>query len=182
MIFDPAAPRPLPVLDALEAGAGDFLAEALALPEAAWQPLPGAEAHGRGDWLACLLQLELYGGDFPEAALAAHRAACPKTWARLAALPGLEVEGFMRLSPGGEILPHQDHREDNVVRVILGLQLPQAQHGAWPEGTARLLDIRQRHGATNHGDRPRLVLCCDFRLEAPLPDGLIAPWGPTPAG
>ena len=182
MILDPAAPRPLPVLDALEAGAADFLAEALTLPPAAWQPLPGAGEHGRGDWLICLLQLELYGGDFPAAAVAANRAACPRSWARLAALPALEVAGFMWLSPGGEIRPHQDHREDNVVRVILGLQLPRTQHGAWPEGAARLLDIRQPHGATNPGDRPRLVLCCDFRLEAPVPEGVIPPWGPTPSG
>lgn len=178
MSFDPTDRAALPFLDALEGLADVFLREALALPEAAFVPLPDAAAHTEGSWAVCLLKLDLYGDDFPQVMLQENRARCPETWAALEGLAGLTVAGFMRLSPQSRIKPHRDRREDDVVRVHVGLQLPEHEQAHWRPGAARLIDIRQLHGAHNPSDRDRLTLCCDFRLGVPVPEGAIPPWSP----
>ncbi len=178
MSFDPADRAQLPFLDALEGLAHVFLEEALALPDAAFLPLPDAAANTQGRWEVCLLKLDLYADDFPQALLQDNRVRCPQTWAAIAGLAGLTVAGFMRLAPGSEIKPHRDRREDDVIRVHVGLQLPEHERSYWPEGTARLMDIRQLHAARNPSAQDRLTLCCDFRLGVPVPEGAIPPWSP----
>ena len=178
MSFDPTDRSALPFLDVLEAAAETFRAEALGLPDDAYVPLPDAETHTRGRWEVCLLRLDLYADDFPQAILEDNRARCPQTWALLKDQPGLIIAGFMRLTPGSVVLPHRDHRDDDVVRVHVGLQIPEPERDRWPEGTARLMDIRQLHEVKNPSDRDRLTLCCDFRLGVTVPDGAIPPWNP----
>lgn len=178
MVFDPEDRAALPFLATLEAATAPIRQEALALPPSAWLPLPDAQAHTRGRWEVCLLKLDRYSEDFPLARLEDNRALCPRTWEVLSALPGLLVAGIMRLSPGSVVLPHRDRREDDVLRVHLGLQLPPEDRAHWPEGRTRLMDIRQLHEARNLSDRDRLTLCCDVRLDRVIPDGVIPPWNP----
>jgi hypothetical protein len=162
----------------LEAGTAEFLAEVLALPEEAYVPLPDSSTYKNGYWDVCLLKLEQYAEDFPDALLDDNRRRCPKTWARLSELDGLIVAGFMRLTPGTIISEHTDIRDDNVIRVHLALQLPEADRRYWRDGTARLMDIRQPHHAENLEEYDRITLCCDFRVPEPIPDGVIPPWNP----
>ena len=167
-----------PFISSLEAGAADFLAEALALPEEAYVPLPDSSTYVNGRWEVCLLKLEQYADDFPDALVDQNRGRCPKTWARLSGLEGLMVAGFMRLTPGTTIPEHVDIRDDNVIRVHLALQLPEAELTYWRDGTARLMDIRQPHRAKNLSHRDRITLCCDFRMPDPIPEGSVPPWNP----
>ena len=181
MSFDPSDRSQLPFLDRLEASAPFFLEEVRALPDEVFLPLPDAASHTRGRWEVCLLKLDAYADDFPQALLARNRACCPRSWAALADLPDLVVAGFMRLGPGSVVLPHRDHRDDQVLRVHLGLQLPPAEQGHWPEGRARLMDIRQLHEARNSSDRDRITPMLRFpaskgrsrRGHPPVEPGLV---------
>ncbi len=128
--------------------------------------------------MACPLFLKQYADDFPTSVLEDNRAACPKTTELLSQFENLVVGGYMKLEAGAEIRRHQDHRDDNVIRTHLALRLPENEKEYWKEGTAKLMDIRMPHEASNGSEFDRLTLCCDFRLDFHLPDNVITPWGP----
>jgi len=161
----------------IEAAAAALRAEALALPPTRFIPMPSAEQYS-GCWRVFLLDAGRWAHEYPQVDLEANRACCPAATALLRSLPGVNVAGFLRLETGAELKPHQDHREDNEVRVHLALQLPPDEALLWPEGTARLLDVRQTHAATNRSDRPRITFTLDLRLPEPLDPLRIPPWNP----
>ena len=165
-------------LERLEAHADVFRNEALALEEESFYCMPEAANYSGGSWSAYLLQLEQFQQDFPLVSLEKNRGRCPKTWAVVSALPGLVIAGFMRLAPNAEIRPHRAKRDDDVIRAHVGLQLPADEQLYWPEGSARLMDIRALHAAQNRSDRPRLTLCVDVRMPFVIHDGEIPAWGP----
>lgn len=169
----------LPFLDLLEAHADTFRREGRALSDQDFVPMPDASTYAGGAWQACPLVLEQWAHDFPAAMLDRNRARCPETLRLLQGIDGLVIGGFLRLAPGAEIALHQDIRDDDVIRAHLGLDLPDHERAYWPEGTARLMDIRQPHRASNPSDRWRLTLMVDVRLPFVVPDGAIGPWGPT---
>ena len=169
-----------PRLELLRASAEAMRQECLALRAEDFDSLQNGGAYSES-WGAFPLWLELWGEDFPGIDLRANRARCPRTVAVLDQLDGLVMSGFMRLAPGGRIVPHSDLREDRVIRAFLSLQLPPYERQWWPELTTRLLDVRHTHQAWNDWDRARHVLCCDFRLEVEVPTGATSSeW--TPAG
>lgn len=180
MTVDPQDRSQFPFLDPLEAGADVFRREALALPDEAFVPLPDASTYTDGRWEVCILKLDQPGG-FPADLVAANRARCPETWARIAELDGLVLAGVMRLSAGGRIRGHGDESDGHVVRVHVGLQLPASEHAVFPEGAARLMDVRRSYQTVNDGDRARVTLCCDFRMPFTVPDDAIPAWSePVP--
>ncbi len=169
-------------LGALERRADAIRREALALTDDDFIPMPDATKYGEGAWSICALKLDHYADDFPDAALARNRLRCPATWATLAPLRGLVVAGIMRLAPRAEIPLHEDHREDDVIRCHLGLRLPPEQRAYWPEGRARLMDIRRPHSVSNRCDQARLTLCCDFQLDSVFTGDALPPWNPPQPG
>ncbi|MFM2162558.1 MAG: lipid hydroxylase LpxO [Pseudomonadota bacterium] len=170
-----------PVMGWLEAHVDVFRAEALALPDDAGFRMPGVQY--RGDWRAFPVLLDQYGEDFPPDAAALARRLCPQTHALLAARGDVVVGGFMRLEAGGEVPLHVDHRQDDVLRFHLALQLPEDEQAWWPLGWARPMDLRVPHGAKNPSDRWRLQLTVDVRMKEPIPTGSVPAWGvPIPDG
>lgn len=167
-----------PFLDLLERHTATFLEEYDALPDEAFAPMPHAAGYS-APWWACPVFLDQWQQDFPGVVVATNQARCPRTAGMLQQIPGLVVGGFLRLERGGTIAPHTDLRDDDVIRAHLGLRLPPHERAYWPEGTARLMDIRQRHEAHNRdGDGWRVTLMVDVRMPDPVPEGVIAPWGP----
>lgn len=164
-------------LKLLEAEAEAIRAEALALPQNLFVPMPSREQY-TGEWTAFLLSAGRWEREYPGVDFAANRARCPLSSALLGRLPQVNVAGFLRLEAGAELRPHQDQREENEVRVHLALQLPPEEAAFWPEGTARLLDVRQLHHARNFSDRPRITFTLDLRLPQALDPSLIPPWNP----
>lgn len=169
-----------PFVSYLEQHAATFRAEGERLASDDFVPMPDQATYG-GAWHACPLVLEQWAVDFPDAMLARNRDRCPATYQLLGAIDGLVVGGFLRLAPRSVINPHQDFRDDDVVRCHLGLNLPAHERAYWPEGTARLMDIRVEHQALNPSDRPRLTLMVDVRMPFPVPTGVLPPWGPPQA-
>ena len=147
----------------LEAAAEAIRAEALALPPELFVPMPSKE-HYTGEWTAFLLSGGRWEHEYTGVDFVANRARCPATVAVLAQLPAVNVAGFLRLGPGATLAPHTDERADDEIRVQLALQLPADEAAAWPEGTARLLDVRLPHSVHNPSDRPRLTFTADLRL------------------
>jgi hypothetical protein len=148
-------------VELLERSAPAIRREALALPGAGFVPM--ASDTYRGRWCIHALALGPWAHEFPGVDLAANRLRCPETVAVLDRIGGVGVAGIMRLDAGAEILPHTDFRDDHEVRCHLALQLPASEQGLWPEGTARLMDVRVPHGARNDSDRPRFTLLIDVR-------------------
>ena len=167
----------LPELKLVEAAAAALRAEVLALPRELFVALPSHEQY-TGIWTAFLLRAGRWEHEYPGVDFAANRARCPQATALLEKLPAVNVAGFLRLEPGAELRPHQDHREDQEVRVHLALQLPPEEAAYWPEGTARLLDVRQPHAARNPSDRPRLTFTMDLHVPFIVTPDMIPPWGP----
>lgn len=154
-------PRHLyPFLDLLDAAAPDIRAEALALEPTAWAPMPGYPA----GWVGFILDPGRFSADFPGVDFAANRARCPHTAAVVARIEGLTLAGFLRLEPGVTVASHADPRDDDMIRCHLGLRLPASEHAWWPEGRARLMDVRRPHWACNDGDEPRITLVVDVRM------------------
>jgi aspartyl/asparaginyl beta-hydroxylase (cupin superfamily) len=164
-----------PVMGWLESHVDVFREEALALPEDAGFRMPG-DAY-RGDWRALPVLLDQYGEDFPVDAAARAARLCPRTHALLASRGDVVVGGFMRLEPGGVVPLHVDHRQDDVLRFHLALQIPQAEQAWWPLGWARPMDLRVAHGASNPSDRWRLQLTVDVRMPRAIPTGSVPAWG-----
>jgi hypothetical protein len=165
-----------PFLSFLEANFQTFLEEALAAPVDAYVTMPSDETY-EGTWRALPLAIGPWGHEFPGVDYAKNRALCPRTFALLQQVEGLTVGGFLRVEAGTTILPHQDFRDDHEIRAHLGLRLPEHEAAYWPEGTARVIDIRVRHGASNPGPGPRITLMVDVRMPFVVPTGAVPAWG-----
>jgi aspartyl/asparaginyl beta-hydroxylase (cupin superfamily) len=157
----------------LENAADAIREEARALTR--YAPMPYAEGY-TGDWGAFLIWGERWLHEYPGVDLADNQRRCPRTLEVLRGLPGLRLAGFLRLGPGARILPHVDQREDDELRVHLGLDLAPRERAWWEPGRCRLLDIREEHEAYNDGERDRLTLVCDLAFPLPLPE--VPPWTP----
>lgn len=177
MRFDDVLTTARPWLDHLEAHADVFRREALALTDDDFVVMPDASTYG-GSWQACPLLLTQWAEDFPAALLERNRARCPESYALLSRIDGLLVAGILRLAPHSVIKPHEDFRDDDVLRAHLAVQLPPDEQRYWPEGTAKLMDIRARHEAANPTSEPRLTVVVDVRFPYAVPDGIVPPWGP----
>lgn len=163
-----------PFLSLVEAHADALLAEAKAVPAALWSPMRGYQTACHG----FVLEAGRFAHEFPDADFPAHKARCP-TAARLAgAVPGVVLAGFLRMDPGGSMLPHTDPRDDDMVRCHLGLQLPAEEQAWWRPGTARLMDTRQSHWARNPSDYPRYTFVLDVRMPFVVPSGAFGQWRP----
>lgn len=173
-----AALRPL--LARLEAATPALRHEALAASDALWTPMPSSEMY-HGAWEIFPLILRRWREEFPGIDLDVCRGQAPQATTLFDDLPNAEVAGFLRLHEGSFLDVHQDHRDDHVVRVHLALVMPGAWAAAWPEGTARLLDVRQPHSARNPGPGPRITAVVDVHLPQPVGDGDVALWADLPA-
>lgn len=174
MTYDEATRRTYAFLDPVEEGAADIRREALALEPEAWAVMPG---YPKG-WTGFVLDVGKWTADFPGVDFAANRARCPRTWEIVASLSGVQLAGFLRLEPGITIAPHADPREDDVIRCHLGLRLPAAEQAWWPEGRARLMDVRRTHWARNDGAEPRITMVLDVRMPFVVPSDAWGEWRP----
>lgn len=171
-------PKLYPFIEVLESHFETFAKEALQLRSDDFLPMPDEnENYEAGKWAACPLFLHQYGEDFPQLILEQNQARCPETTRILRQIDNLVVGGFMVLRPDGRVREHHDHRDDNVIRVHVAIQLPEHERAYWEEGRARLMDIRMAHEAHNPSSRDRLTLCCDVRMDFDIPDDVITPWG-----
>jgi hypothetical protein len=166
-----------PFLGFLEANVQTFLEEGVAAPVDAYTTMP-CEGTYEGAWRALPLAIGRWGHEFPGVDFARNRALCPRSYALLTQVEGLSVGGFLRVEEGTTIYPHEDLRDDNEIRAHLGLRLPAHERGYWPEGTARVIDIRMRHEARNPGPGPRITLMVDVRMPFVVPTGALPAWGP----
>ncbi len=178
MSYDPAVHdaetrRAYPFLDLLEAHADALLAEIEPVALDRWAPMHGYQAGCFG----FVLDPGVRSHEFPDADFAANRASCPTAAALATRVPGVRLAGFLRVEPGGLMLPHTDPRDDDVVRVHLGLRLPVEEQAWWRPGTARLMDTRQMHWARNLGDYARLTMVMDVRMPFVV-EGRWGQWRP----
>jgi len=116
-------------------------------------------------------------------------ARCPATAAALAKVPGLQTAFFSILSPGKRIPPHRGPY-NGVLRVHLGLLVPQPRDRCWirvddqllhwDEGHAIVIDDSFEHEVHNDTDGYRVVLFLDFerpcRYPAKLYNRLLLGW------
>jgi aspartyl/asparaginyl beta-hydroxylase (cupin superfamily) len=165
-----------PFLDYLEQHVDTFREEVDTLPLDVWTAMPSEENY-QGAWRAFPLALGAWVHEFPGANLAKNRLRCPRTAALLDQIEGLGIGGFLRLEEGAVIHPHRDLRDDHELRVHLGLRLPPHERAYWPEGTARVMDIRMEHEARNPGPGPRIALMVDVRMPYVIPDNVLPRWG-----
>ncbi len=149
-------------------------AEVDAIEPSAFVPMPNYPS----GWTAFLLDAGRWESEFPRVDFDANRRRCPHTYRTIAGIEGLMLGGFLRLEPGGSIGPHEDFRDDDMVRCHLGLHLPVAEQGYWPELAARLMDVRQTHSARNDGDQARVTLVIDVRMRFVVPTGSFGSWQP----
>lgn len=164
-----------PALALLERHADEIRAEADAIAEHDYSVIPVNE-RVRCRWMVYRLVLGADARRFPGADAEARKR-CPKTLAVLDQIPNVERAAFALLAPGTELEPHTDPRDDDMVRLHLGLHLPAEERERWPPGTARVLDVRERHGARNPGPGPRVTLLVDQKVGFGVPNGAIPSWG-----
>jgi beta-hydroxylase len=169
-----------PALAVLEAHAADILTEADAIAEDDYQIIPVNESR-RCRWMVFRLVLGPDAARFPHLDPAEGRRRCPRTLAVLDTLPGVQRAAFARISEGATLESHTDPRDDDMVRLHLGLRLPPGEHRWWRPGTARVLDVREPHGAVNPGPGPRITLLVDQRVAFVVPNGAIPAWRPPDA-
>jgi aspartyl/asparaginyl beta-hydroxylase (cupin superfamily) len=169
--------RACPFLELLEADWLALRAEATALDASDFARM-GSYDEGHGGFV---LHPGRFAGDFPSVDFEANRRRCPRAAAVVERIPDVLLAGFLRLEPGHVLRVHSDPREDDVLRVHLGLVLPEDERGWWPEGTARLMDVRSPHGAKNDGAVARLTMVLDVRMPFPVPSEAFGPWRPDPA-
>jgi aspartyl/asparaginyl beta-hydroxylase (cupin superfamily) len=93
-------------------------------------------------------------------------------------IEGVEMAGFLRMVPGGRVLPHTDPRDAFLVRAHLGLRLTAEEQAWWEPGTVRLMDTRQSHWNRNLDDVPRFTMIVDVRMPFAIPVGAWGPWRP----
>lgn len=165
-----------PFLRTLEAAAPALRAEALALPLDRWIKMPSDEIY-QGTWRSFLLEPGPWGHEYPGADFPANRVAAPVAARLLDSVPGVMILGYLRLEAGCEVAVHRDFRDDDQIRAHVGLVLPPAEQAWWPEGTARVMDVRMPHAARNPGPGPRVTLVVDVRLPFVVPDDALPVWG-----
>lgn len=157
MFLDPAG---YGFADVLRGAWTEIRDECLALPTDSFDPWVQREMYGEG-W-------SVYGlvafGTRIEAALAA----CPRTAAAIAAIPGLTTAGFSRLAPGTHIKPHEGW-VTTVYRGHLGLVVPDgcglrvgSTTRTWAPGELLIFDDTVNHEAWNRSPSTRIVLLFDF--------------------
>jgi hypothetical protein len=166
----------LPALRILEEHAEALRAEALALPEALFVPMPSRERY-TGAWRAVLLDVGPWGAEFPGVDIPHNRSLCPVATALLSRLPVASVAGYLRLDPGATLATHTDLRDDDVLRAHVALVLPPEEAERWPIGRARLLDVRAPHGAKNLSEAARLTFTVDLRIGRRVEVGELGEWG-----
>jgi beta-hydroxylase len=109
--------------------------------------------------------------------------ACPETWRVLQKIPGLKTAMFSIFEPGKHLPAHRGPY-NGVLRLHLGLIVPQAQPGSvairiadrtceWHEGRALIFDDAFEHEAWNHSDGVRVVLFVDFVKPLRFPAKLV---------
>ena len=96
---------------------------------------------------------------------------CPETTKLVDKIPNMVTAGFSLLLPGTHIAPHTGY-PDGVLRCHLGLVGcdgcslrvgDQVQN--WQEGKCLVFDDTTEHEAWNRGDRTRVVLLIDFKMD-----------------
>ena len=100
-----------------------------------------------------------------------NRALCPETSAAIDQVPGLQNAWFSILAPGYHIPPHHGPTRA-VVRLHLGLQVPQNAEACWirvdqeirhwEEGKCLVFDDTYEHEVKNETPDRRVVLFLDF--------------------
>lgn len=167
-----------PFLAPLEAAAPALLAEVQALPEPLWRPAPG---YSDGVHV-CQLEAGPFKRGVDPDALARARAACPVAVRVFGGIEGLLMGGYQRFVHGAAMAVHTDPRADDMIRCILGLQLPERERAWWPPGRARLLDTRLPHWARNDDAAPRYTLVIDVRMPFTVDSTAWPPWRPDEPG
>ncbi len=107
---------------------------------------------------------------------------CPKTWAALQRIPGLQTAMFSIFEPGKHVRPHRGPY-NGVLRAHLGLIVPEDREATairvadtvyhWREGEAVVFDDSFEHEAWNHSNDVRVVLFVDFRRPLRFPYALV---------
>jgi len=171
-VYDDATRSAYPFLGPLEAAAPDLLAEVQRLDEALWAP-----AQGYSDGVhVCVFEAGRFLHEFDADAVARARAACPAAVAVVGTIEGVRLAGYQRFVRGAGMAVHTDPRANNMVRCILGLQLPAREQAWWPPGRARLLDTRLPHWARNDDDAPRYTLVLDIQMPFAVDSSGWPPW------
>ena len=109
-------------------------------------------------------------------------AACPETWRILRSVPGLKTAMFSIFEPGQHLPPHRGPY-NGVLRLHLGLMVPEPQHAAairiggqvchWQEGHVLIFDDAYEHEAWNRTNGVRVVLFVDFVKPLRFPASLV---------
>lgn len=152
--------RRFPFVARLEARWTEVRDECMALAPDSYEPWVQRQMV-RGSW-------DVYGlvafGHRVDAALAA----CPRTAALLAEVPGLTTAGFSRMAAGTHITPHVGWVR-TVYRLHMGLVVPPGcelrvgtQTQAWRVGECLIFDDTVEHEAWNRSQEDRVVLLLDF--------------------
>ncbi len=96
---------------------------------------------------------------------------CPETTKLIEKIPNMVTAGFSSLIPGTHIAAHTGY-PDGVLRCHLGLVGcdgcslrvgDEVRH--WQEGKCLVFDDTTEHEAWNRGDRTRVVLLLDFKMD-----------------
>jgi beta-hydroxylase len=124
-----------------------------------------------GTWLAFPLIAGRYLGAL-DVDLEHNRRRCPDSYRILASMKGIELSGFSRLEPGCHVLPHEDLKEDEILRCHLGLDIPPrafvsvaGERRTWQQGKCLLFDGRILHETKNEDTVPRTILLTDVWLD-----------------
>lgn len=131
---------------------------------------PDRGAYG-GEWLvAPLFMSSHYPGI--ESCFAANQAKCPRTMASLATVPGITAAVFSWMEPGCHVYAHRDAKAIHVLRAHLALEVHDGARMrvgteivTWRAGECLLFDGFLEHEAGNAGQRRRVILMVDARLE-----------------
>lgn len=153
-------PHDFPFVARLEAGWTSVRDECLALGPGAFEPWVQREMYGEG-W--DVFGLVAFGRRIDDAL-----AACPRTAALLAEVPGMTTAGFSRMAPGTHIAPHVGWVR-TVYRLHMGLVVPPdcalrvgAETRPWREGECIVFEDTVEHEAWNRSAYQRIVLLLDF--------------------
>ena len=167
MLLDPAE---FAFTRALVASHDEIRAELATLGRDDFLLWPDRGAYG-GEWLvAPLFMSSHYPGI--EHCFAVNQARCPRTTARLRAIPGVTAAVFSWMEPGCHVYAHRDVKAIEVLRAHLALEVPDgarmrvgAEIHTWHEGQCLLFDGFIDHEAGNAGSRRRIVLMVDACLD-----------------
>ncbi len=105
---------------------------------------------------------------------------CPKTWAALQSIPGLQTAMFSIFDPGKHLRPHRGPF-NGVLRLHLGLVIPKGDVAIrvdkevlhWEEGKVSIFDDSFEHEAWNRTDEVRVVLFVDFERPVRFPAYIV---------